>query len=45
MDTRVHRSPAFITHPAEPTAGYVVEDVGDATDRPGTEFVFVARRL
>ena len=25
--------------------GYVVEDVRDAPDRPGREFVFVARRL
>jgi hypothetical protein len=30
---------------AELTAqGYVVEDVRDAPDRPGREFVFVARR-
>ena len=26
------------------TQGYVVEDVRDAPDRPGREFVFVARR-
>lgn len=31
VDARVHRSPAFITHPAEPTGGYV-GDVGDAPD-------------